>query len=60
MSACAYAFSRKLKLSNEHYSFSINNNGELPAMTFEVDKLEDDLFGYVYIFEKNDNIGGAK
>ena len=56
LSACAYAFSRRLKLTNNHYSFSINNNGKLPVMTFEVDKLDDNLFGYVYIFEKNDNM----
>lgn len=51
--AAAYAFSRKLKELNDHYSFSINNNGELPAMTFEVENLPDDLYGYVYIFEKS-------
>ena len=54
--ATAYAFSRRLKEINEHYSFSMNNNGELPAMIFEVDNLPDDLCGYVYIFDKSDDM----
>ena len=55
--AAAYAFSRRLKEINDHYSFSMNNNGELPAMIFEVDNLPDDLCGYIYIFDKsNDTI----
>ena len=54
--AAAYAFSRRLKEINEHYSFSLNNNGELPAMVFEVDNLPDDLCGYIYIFNKNDDM----
>ena len=54
--AAAYAFSRRLKEINEHYSFSMNNNGELPAMIFEVENLPDDLCGYVYIFEKSDDM----
>ncbi len=54
--AAAYAFSRRLKEINEHYSFSMNNNGELPAMIFEVDNLPDDLCGYVYVFEKSDDM----
>ena len=55
-SAAAFAFSRKLKEINEHYSFSMNNNGEIPAMIFEVDYLPDDLYGYIYVFEKNGNM----
>ena len=51
--AAAYAFSRRLKEINEHYSFSMNNNGEIPAMIFEVDNLPDDLCGYIYIFEND-------
>ena len=54
--AAAYAFSRRLKELNEHYSFSMNNNGELPAMVFEVDNLPDDLCGYIYIFEKTEDM----
>ena len=54
--AAAYAFSRRLKEINEHYSFSMNNNGELPAMIFEVDNLPDDLCGYVYIFDKSNDM----
>ena len=54
--AAAYAFSRRLKELNEHYSFSMNNNGELPAMVFEVDNLPDDLCGYIYIFEKSEDM----
>ena len=54
--AAAYAFSRRLKEINEHYSFSMNNNGELPAMIFEVDNLPDDLYGYIYIFDKSDDM----
>ncbi len=54
--AAAYAFSRRLKEINEHYSFSMNNNGELPAMTFEVENLPGDLYGYVYIYEKTDDM----
>ena len=57
--AAAYAFSRRLKELNEHYSFSMNNNGELPAMVFEVKNLPDDLCAYIYIFENRDliNVG---
>ena len=54
--AAAYAFSRRLKEINDHYSFSMNNNGELPAMIFEVDNLPDDLYGYIYIFDKSDDM----
>ncbi len=54
--ASAYAFSRRLKELNEHYSFSMNNNGELPAMVFEVDNLPEDLYGYIYIFEKTEDM----
>ncbi len=54
--AAAYAFSRRLKEINEHYSFSMNNNGELPAMIFEVDNLPEDLCGYVYIFDNSDEM----
>ncbi len=54
--AAAYAFSRRLKEINDNYSFSMNNNGELPAMVFEVDNLPDDLYGYIYVFEKSDDM----
>ena len=53
INAAAYAFSRKLKEINEHYSFSMNNMGELPAMQFEVENVPDDLCGYVHVFEKD-------
>lgn len=53
INAAAYAFRNKLKEINESWSFSMNNNGELPAMTFYVDNLPDDLYGYIYVFEKN-------
>lgn len=56
LNASAYAFRNKLKEFNEHYSFSINNNGELPIMEFEVDNLPDDLFGYIYVFEKDSSM----
>ena len=36
ITAVAYAFRNKLKEINEHYSFSINNNGQIPAMIFDV------------------------
>ncbi len=54
LNAAAYTFRNKLKKLNEHWSFSINNNGQLPAMEFEVDNLPEDLFGYIYIFKKDD------
>ncbi len=54
--AAAYAFSRRLKEINERYLFSINNNGELPAMIFEVDNLPEDLYGYIYIFNKEEDM----
>ena len=54
--AAAYAFSRRLKELNEHYSFSMNNNGTFPAMTFEVENLPDDLCGYIYIFNREDDM----
>ena len=54
--AAAYAFSRRLKELNEHYSFSMSNSGELPAMVFEVDNLPDDLCGYIYIFERSEDM----
>ncbi len=54
--AAAYAFSRRLKELNDRYSFSMTNSGELPAMVFDVDNLPDDLCGYIYIFEKSDDM----
>ena len=54
--AAAYAFSRKLKEINNHYSFSMNNNGKLPAMIFEVETLPDNLYGYIYVFEKTSDM----
>jgi len=54
--AAAYAFSKKLIEINDHYSFSMNNDGTFPTMVFEVDNLPDDLFGYVYIFDKSDDM----
>lgn len=56
LNAAAYAFRNKLKELNEHYSFSINNNGELPVMEFEVDNLPENLFGYIYVFEKDNSM----
>ena len=52
----AYAFRNKLKEMNEHYGFQMNNNGELPAMLFSVENLPDDLYGYVYVFDKTDDM----
>ena len=54
--AAAYAFSRRLKELNEYCTFSMNNNGEFPAMIFEAENLPEDLCGYVYIFDKNDDM----
>ncbi len=51
INSAAYAFSRKLKEVNEHYSFSMNNMGELPAMEFEVEYLPENLCGFIHIFE---------
>lgn len=56
VNALAYAFMSKLKELNEHYSFSMNNMGEIPAMEFEVENLPDDLYGYVYVFEKTEDM----
>ena len=41
--AAAYAFSRRLKKINEHYSFSMNNNGELPAMINGLNNIKPNL-----------------
>jgi hypothetical protein len=56
INAAAYAFRCKLKELNEYYSFSINNDAELPVMTFEVENLPDDLSGYIYVFEKTEEM----
>ena len=56
INASAYAFRNKLKEINEHYDFQMNNNGELPAMLFSVENLPDDLYGYVYVFDKIDDM----
>lgn len=56
VNAAAYAFSRKLKELNTHYSFSMNNKGELPAMFFEVENLPEDLYGYIFVFKKDDDM----
>ena len=56
INAAAYAFRGKLKELNEYYSFSINNDAELPVMTFEVENLPDDLSGYIYVFEKTEGM----
>ena len=53
INAAAYAFSKKLIEINEHWSFDMNNNGQLPAMIFEVENLPEDLCGYVYVFNKD-------
>ena len=34
----------------------MNNNGTFPAMTFEVENLPDDLCGYIYIFNREDDM----
>ena len=54
--AVAYAFMNKISEINNHYSFEVNNNGELPAMSFVANVIPDDLYGYVYVFEKDDSI----
>ncbi len=56
LTATAYSFRGKLKEVNEKYDFSINNKGEYPVMEFEVDKVPDNLYGYVYVFENNNDI----
>lgn len=56
INAVSYAFRNKLKMLNEHWDFVMNNSGEIPAMTFEVENLPDDLYGYVYVFLKSDDI----
>lgn len=56
INATAYAFRNKLKEMNKHYGFQMNNNGELPAMLFSVENLPDDLYGYIYVFDKTDDI----
>ena len=56
INATAYAFRNKLKEINEHYDFQMNNNGELPAMNFQVENLPDDLYGYIYVFYKPDDM----
>lgn len=56
INATAYAFRNKLKEMNEHYDFSMNHNGKLLAMIFQVDNLPDNLYGYIYVFKKNEDI----
>lgn len=56
INAVAYAFRNKLKEINEHYDFFINNDGELPAMSFQVENLPENLYGYVYFFTKTDDM----
>ena len=56
INATAYAFRNKLKEINEYYDFSMNNNGELPAMNFQVENLPEDLYGYIYVFDKTDDM----
>lgn len=56
INASAYAFRNKLKEINEHYDFQMNNNGELSAMLFSVENLPDDLYGYVYVFNKAEDM----
>ena len=45
-----------MKELNKYYSFSINNDAELPVMIFEVENLPGDLNGYIYVFEKNEEM----
>lgn len=56
LSAIGYAFRNGLKLINEHWNFELNNEGKLPVMKFEVDNLPDDFYGYVYVFNKEEDI----
>ena len=34
----------------------MNNNSELPAMNFQVENLPEDLYGYIYVFDKTDDM----
>ena len=56
INAASYAFRNKLKEINDNWSFSMNNKGELPAMKFSVNKLPEDLYGYIYVFEKDSDM----
>lgn len=56
INAAAYAFRSKLKEINEYYSFRMNNNGILPAMEYEVENIPENLFGYIYVLKKEEDI----
>lgn len=56
INATAYAFRNKLKEVNDRWSFLMNNNGELPAMCFQVENIPDDLYGYIYVFKKDNDM----
>lgn len=56
INAASYAFRNKLKEINDDWSFSMNNKGKLPAMTFSVENLPEDLYGYIYVFEKTNDM----
>ena len=55
LTSSAYAFRNKLKKYNEYYSFDINNEGTKPVMVYEVNYIPDNLYGYVYVFKKDDD-----
>lgn len=56
INSAAYAFRNKLKDINDDWSFSMNNKGKIPAMTFSVENLPENLYGYIYVFEKDSDM----
>lgn len=55
--SAAYAFRGKLKeINSKYWDFYMNNNGERPYMTFAVENFSDDISGYIYVFNINNDM----
>lgn len=57
LKATPYAFKDTIKEMNEHYDFIIPNNNEEFLMTIkDVEYIDEDIIGYIYVFKINDKM----
>ena len=63
MSAICYAFRKSIRELNDTYHIEINNQGYKPAMKISAPYIPEDLSGFVYVFNNDDDMfrtGGYK
>ena len=56
--ATPYAFKDTIKSmsNNMEWSFNISNNNEYPLMTMKNVNIDENIIGYIYVFNKDDNM----